>query len=288
MKVICVDDEEQTLRYNVSLCREMPRITETRGFADPREALAWLEGHPADLALLDINMPALDGMTLARKIRDLHPGTGIIFLTEHPQYAAEAWEIHATGYILKPLTRERLTDELSYAAEWIRKKTGGSVIPHISVQTFGNFDLLVDGKTVSFARFKAKELLAYLVDKKGIRVSRAEIFRRLWEDEEYTRPKQKMLDVVIRSLRTTLNENGIGEILQNERGMLRIVPQALDCDVYRLLAGDEQYEALYQGEYMSYYSWARLTEGHIDSELRRRRMLRRREKTDGKQNPATL
>ena len=277
MKVICVDDEPQVLRYNVSLCREMPRITETRGFNDPEEALVWLETHAPDIALLDIGMPGTDGLTLARTIRDRHPGTAIIFLTSHPEYAAEAWEIHASGYLLKPLTKERLTDELSYAAEWIRKNSKGDLVPHIGVQTFGNFDLLVDGRPVTFARSKAKELFAFLVDRKGILVSRAEIFRELWEDEEYTRPKQKMLDVIIRSLRTTLNENGIGEILQAERGMLRILPQTLECDVYRLLAGDEQYEQKYQGEYMSLYSWARLTEGHIDSELRRRNALRRGE-----------
>ena len=275
MKVICVDDEPQVLRYNVSLCREMPRITETRGFNDPEEALVWLETHAPDIALLDIGMPGTDGLTLARTIRDRHPGTAIIFLTSHPEYAAEAWEIHASGYLLKPLTKERLTDELSYAAEWIRKNSKGDLVPHIGVQTFGNFDLLVDGRPVTFARSKAKELFAFLVDRKGILVSRAEIFRELWEDEEYTRPNQKKLDVIIRSLRSTLNENGIGEILQAERGMLRILPQTLECDVYRLLAGDEQYEQKYQGEYMSLYSWARLTEGHIDSELRRRNALRR-------------
>ena len=277
MKVICVDDEPQVLRYNVSLCGEMPQITETRGFTDPEEALVWLETHAPDIALLDIGMPGTDGLTLARTIRDRHPGTAIIFLTSHPEYVAEAWEIHASGYLLKPLTKERLTDELSYAAEWIRKNSKGDLVPHIGVQTFGNFDLLVDGRPVTFARSKAKELFAFLVDRKGILVSRAEIFRELWEDEEYTRPKQKMLDVIIRSLRTTLNENGIGEILQAERGMLRILPQTLECDVYRLLAGDEQYEQKYQGEYMSLYSWARLTEGHIDSELRRRNALRRGE-----------
>ncbi len=277
MKVICVDDEPQVLRYNLSLCREMPQITEATGFTGAEEALVWMEAHTADIALLDIGMPGTDGLALARIIRNRHPGTAIIFLTAHPQYAADAWKIHAAGYLLKPLTKERLTDELSYAAEWIRKNSEEGLVPHIGVQTFGNFDLLVDGKPVAFARSKAKELFAYLVDKKGIRVSRAEIFRELWEDEEYTRPNQKMLDVVIRSLRTTLNENGIAEILRMERGMLRILPQALDCDVYRLLAGDERYERKYRGEYMSLYSWARLTEGHIDSELRRRNALRRGE-----------
>ena len=279
MKILCVDDDRQTLQQHIALCRELPHVTQAEGFTGAKEALAWAEEHSVDLALLDIVMPDLDGLSLARALREKQPHMALVFLTEHEQYAAEAWEMHATSYVLKPLTRERLIDELSYAAEWRRKQAEEDVIAHIAVQTFGNFDLLVDGKEVNFSRSKAKELFACLVDKKGLRISRKEAFRLLWEGEEYTRPGQKKLDVVIRSLRATLQENGIGEILQLEQGTLRIVPQALDCDAYRLLAGDQAYENKYRGEYMSLYTWARPTEGAIDSELRRRRLLRQREKT---------
>lgn len=274
MKTICVDDDKQTLQQTVSLCREMLQLSEVESFSDPREALAWARSHLVDLALLDVNMPEMDGITLGRSLREIDPGTAILFVTAHEQYALDAWSLHATGYILKPLTRERLLNELNYAAEWRRRRTREKQTPHIAVQTFGNFDLIVDGKKVNFARAKAKELFAYLVDKKGICISRPEAFGKLWPDEEYSRPKQKQLDVIIRSLRATLQENGIGEVLKLERGTLRIVPQVFDCDMYRLLAGDEQYENEYRGEYMTPYAWANLTEGRIDSELRRRRAIR--------------
>lgn len=274
MKAICVDDEKQALQNSLSLCREMLQLTAVEGFSSPREALAWAEKHPVDLAVLDIQMPEMDGITLAGCIRRIHPDAAILFVTGHTQYTADAWKLHATGYVLKPLTRERLFDELNYAAEWRRRGAKEKQIPHIAVQTFGNFDLIVDGKKVNFARSKSKELFAYLVDKKGIRVSRPEAFGMLWPDEEYTRAMQKQLDVIIRSLRATLRDNGISEILQLQQGMLRIVPQFIDCDMYRLLAGDEHYENEYQGEYMTPYAWTSQTEGHIDSELRRRRALR--------------
>ena len=276
MKAVCVDDEKPALEHSVSLCREMLQLTQVDGFTDPREALTWMREHPTDFALLDICMPEMDGITLARGIREISPETAILFVTEHPQYAVEAWEVHATGYISKPLTGERLSDELNYAAEWRRERTGERQVPHIAVQTFGNFDLIVDGERVCFARATSTELFAFLVDKKGIRVSRAEVFQRLWPGEEYTRPRQKQLDVIIRSLRATLREYAISEILQLERGTLRIVPQVIDCDMYRLFAGDVRYENEYQGEYMTPYAWANLTEGYIDSELRRRRAARER------------
>ena len=274
MKAICVDDEKAALQQLVSLCREMLQLSSVEGFDDPKEALERVRERPVDLAILDIGMPDMDGITLARRIRALRPDAAILFVTGHPQYTVDAWSLHATGYVLKPLTRERLSDELNYAVEWRRRVAKEEQIPHIAVQTFGNFDLVVDGKTVNFSRSKSKELFAYLIDKKGIRVSRSEAFGVLWPNGEYSRPKQKQLDVIIRSLRATLQENGISEILQLERGMLRIVPQFVDCDAYRLLAGDEHYENEYRGEYMTPYAWAELTEANIDSELRRRRALR--------------
>ena len=275
MRVICVDDEEQTLRSTVALCGEAPQVTEVTGFTGAREALAWLGEHPADLAILGVGLPGTDGIALARAIRGLGGETAILILAADERHAVEAWEVHATGYVLKPLTAERLADELNYAAVWMRERTGKAPVPHISVQSFGNFDLLVDGKRVYFSRARAKELLAFLVDRKGIRITRREAFQILWPGEEYTRPMQKQLDVIIRSLRETLREYGIDRILKMERGTLRILPRALDCDMYRLFAGDEHYENAYQGEYMNSYAWANMTEGQIDSELRRRALRRR-------------
>ena len=267
MRAICVDDEGQTLRETLSLCREMPLISDVQGFTSPREALKWMESHPVELAILDIHMPELNGLALAKRIRERSKETAILFLTAHPQYAAEAWAVHPTGYILKPLSRERLAGELDYTAQW-RSRRQGVTAPRVEVRTFGNFDLIVGGNKVSFARSKAKELLACLVDRRGIRMTRAEAFRLLWGEEEYTRPKQKMLDVIIRSLRATLEENGIGDILQMEQGTLRIVPEELDCDLYRLLEGDADIIRSFQGEYMSAYAWASGTEGQIENRLR--------------------
>lgn len=267
MKAICVDDEEQTLQSTLSLCRQMARISDAQGFTDPKMALAWVKEHPVDLAILDISMPGMDGLALARAIQERDKNTAILYLTAHAHYAVDAWAVHPTGFILKPLTEERLLQELDYAVKWRSGRLGRASTAHIEVHTFGNFDLLVDGSRISFARAKAKELLACLIDRRGIRMPRAEIFRLLWDEEEYTRPKQKMLDVIIRSLRATLEENGAGEILKIEQGGLRIEPTEFDCDLYRLLSGDEEAMREYQGEYMSAYPWASSTEGRIDMKL---------------------
>ena len=164
--------------------------------------------------------------------------------------------------MLKPINKESLFTEIEYAT----KKTK-VIKSHIFVQTFGNFDIFVDNKLVSFSRGKAKEVLAYLVDKQGSSVSRAEIFATIYEEGMYDRQQQKMLDVIIRSLKTTLEENNISEIIEMKKGLLRVCPEKFDCDIYKLLNGDIDAINSYKGEYMSIYSWATITESFIDRNL---------------------
>ena len=270
MNTICVDDERQTLQETLAMCRQMPQISNVQGFTDPKEALRWAQDNPVELAILDIHMLGMNGLMLGQSLREQNGRMAILFVTAHPQYAVDAWALHPTGFVLKPLTRERLSDELDYALQWRARMAEKTDAARVEVKTFGNFDLIVEGRKISFSRSKAKELLACLVDKRGIRMTRAEAFHRLWGEEEYSRSKQKMLDVIIRSLRKTLEDNGVGEILKIEQGTLRIVPETMDCDLYRLLNGDENSIREFQGEYMSAYTWASGTEGRIETKLRSR------------------
>ena len=72
------------------------------------------------------------------------------------------------------------------------------------------------------------------------------------------------MDVIIRSLKTSLDANGVGDILEMKRGGLRICPEKLDCDAYRFFSGDEETVKSYRGEYMSAYTWASVMEAYMD------------------------
>ena len=256
MKAICVDDEPLAVEYTLKQCEQLPEIDEAKGFTDAQQALDWLRDHPADLALLDINMPKIDGITLAARIKEMYPRMIVLFLTAYREYALDAYAVHAAGYLLKPVSLEKLTAEVGYACG-----AHAPVPKHIEIKTFGNFDVYVDGRPVSFKLAKSKEILAYLVDKQGFGVSRAELCAAMWEDQLYDRRMQKHLDVYIRSLRDTLREYGAQSIMEMERGVLRVDPKAFDCDAYRFHSGDIAAINAYRGEYMSAYSWASMTEG---------------------------
>ncbi len=257
MNVICVDDDPAAAERAVNLCRLLPGVQNVKGFTEPLSALEWITRDPTDIAVLDIRMPGTDGITLAARIREASPQTAILFLTAHGEYALEAYAVHPAGYLLKPASQEKLASEIAYIA----KSKQIPVSAHIRIKTFGYFDVFVDERPIRFRLSKAKEILAYLVDKQGAGVSRAELFAAVWEDRLYDRKMQKQVDVYLRSLRATLREYGIPEIMEMEKGILRVRPDTFVCDAYLFFAGDSEAINSYRGEYMSSYSWAGISEG---------------------------
>lgn len=252
MRIICVDDEPLALDEALSVCKALSLPAE--GFTGVSEALEYIGSNPADIALLDINMPQMNGIELAAQIREIKPGIVIIFLTAHKEFAFDAFQVHPNGYLLKPLTPDLLQRELDYAF---------SSHPRVEARTFGNFDLLADGVVVSFKRSKSKELLAYLIDRRGISVSRKDIAAVLFEDAPYDHSHQKYLDAIIRSLRDTLREYGIADILQMESKGLRIIPEKITCDMYRFYNGDMDAIKAFRGEYLVSYEWANFIEADM-------------------------
>ena len=257
MNMICVDDEPLAVEYTLKQCGQLPEIDRTEGFTDAESALTYLREHSADIALLDINMPDINGITLAAQIKQLHPQTAILFLTAYKQYAFDAYAVHPAGYLLKPVSLEKLAEEVAY----IHGARHSAALSHIHVKTFGYFDVYVGDKPISFRLAKSKEILAYLVDKQGNGVTRPDLFAAIWEEQFYDRRMQKQLDVYIRSLRDTLREYGVEQIMEIEKGVLRVKPDTFSCDAYLFFSGDADTINAYRGEYMSSYSWASMTEG---------------------------
>ena len=249
MTIVCVGDEATRQMLSAPASRGNGREPETACFAGADEALGWLKSNRADAAVLDLGLSAPDALTLALRIREIRPDIGIFFVSGK------------TGYQLKPVDAGLLAAGLA-ETEYDglpRKKTA-----HVTVLTFGEFDVLADGIPVVFARARAKELLAYLIDRHGGSVTRANAFAALWEGRLYDRAMQKQLDVVIRSLRSTLEKYGIGDIMELRKGSLRAVPEKLDCDLYRFMDGEPDAAESYRGEYMNAYSWASNTEAYLD------------------------
>ncbi|MGH8132411.1 MAG: LytR/AlgR family response regulator transcription factor [Steroidobacteraceae bacterium] len=120
MKVLIVDDEPPARARLRSLLAEIADV-EVVGEADSgREALAHTHDLAPDVVLLDVRMPGMDGLEAARHLNVLEEPPAVIFTTAYDQYAVEAFDAHAVGYLLKPVRKEQLAASLARAGRLTR------------------------------------------------------------------------------------------------------------------------------------------------------------------------
>lgn len=264
MLIMVVDDEQHALENSVAkISSVLGEGTKIEAFQNPLTAFEYVKENLVDIAFLDIEMFAMNGIELAVKIREASPQTAIIFVTGYSEYAIEAFKIHANGYVLKPPSEEDIRLEIDNIKSLPKPKSSS----RMRVQTFGNFDVFVDEKPLKFKRSKTKELFAYLIDRKGASTTMAEIISVIWEDKTNNRTTRSMIHNLLSDLHQTLRDVGMTEVIDKSRNSIAVVPKYIECDYYRLLEGDPASVNSYTGEYMSNYSWAELTTGYITSTL---------------------
>lgn len=255
MKILVADDEDIVLHGTCALLKKLLPGDTVAAFDNSREALRYIEENGCDIAMLDIEIPEISGLELAVACKRICPEVNIIFITGYDQYAAEAFRLHASGYLLKPV-REA---DLLYELQTLRNPVAKSIPEKPYLQTFGNFELFVGARPVPFRRTKSKEVLAYLTDRRGAAVSSRELASVLWENAVYDLKASKNLYNIISDLMKDLQSCGAGEIVIRSKQQLFLQMDAVECDYYRLLAGDMQALNSFRGEYMSQYSWSELT-----------------------------
>jgi two-component system response regulator AlgR len=109
VNILVVDDEPLARMRLQDLLARAPFENLSVAEADSGEAaLAWLAQHPVDLVLLDIQMPGMDGLALARILSERPDAPAIIFCTAHEAHALEAFDLRAVHYLLKPYRAEKL------------------------------------------------------------------------------------------------------------------------------------------------------------------------------------
>ena len=106
MIAIAVDDEILMLGALVKAISASPDIREVIKFSDCEQALKFAESTHVDIAFLDINMRGMGGLALAEKIVAARPNCKIVFCTGYEEYAIPAFKLHASGYLMKPISAE--------------------------------------------------------------------------------------------------------------------------------------------------------------------------------------
>ena len=252
MKVIIVDDEKHainTLKRNMSGIIEEENITT---FDRSINALEYVKENDVDVAFLDIDMPEINGVDLAKEFKKFKPKLNVVFCTGYSEYMQEAIKLHASGYLLKPSDKEHVKeaiDNLLYPIDPTKN--------HFYAKTFGNFDFYVDGVPLRFARSKSKELLAYLVSLKGATANRKEISAILFEDE-YNLKTQNYLSKIYKELIHSLESVGAKNLVRKGYNTYWVDVSLFSSDLFEYAKGDPQAINSYNGEFMIQYDWAYL------------------------------
>lgn len=108
LRTLIVDDEPLALERMQLICGDLPAIEVAGTALDGAEALRLIGALAPDLVLLDMTMPELDGLAVARSLVRAENAPAIIFVTAHENFAVEAFDLEAVDYVLKPVTPERL------------------------------------------------------------------------------------------------------------------------------------------------------------------------------------
>ncbi|TCZ74040.1 response regulator [Paenibacillus albiflavus] len=233
---VIVEDEELILDLMKHIIGQSNQYVILGAFVDPHEALAAIPILKPDVLFLDVEMPRMNGMELARQINEVLDEVKIIFTTAYKQYALEAFQVYAFDYILKPVTPaaiERITNRLLKQPR--PPKTAVIEQRKAVIRLFGGLEIRnMEGVLVHFPTRKAEELLAYFLCHPAKEISKWQLIDRLWPEMEEDRATANLHNTVYR-VKKMLREHSLEmDILKlNDGYMLELGTQLYDVLEYQ-------------------------------------------------------
>lgn len=257
--VVNPDKKEAKKQYDI-LTSLYPDAT-VCNFNDPLKSLASArEGKAPDVAFLEPEMSELSGLDLGAYLKEINPFINIIFIAGNKDHAYDAFKIHSSGYLQKPASQDDLEGEM----QDLRYPPGRATKSRIYIQTFGDFEIFVDGEPVSFKYNRTKEVIAVLVNNRGAQTSNGEIIASLWEDDGDPDKKLSYLRNLRQDMQNTLKRLKLEGIILKQRGSMSIIPDRIECDLYDWLDRKKESKYQYTGDYMNQYSWPEFYHAELD------------------------
>ena len=256
MLIFAVDHEPTMLRDSERAIRSAAPEAELMCFELAADALAAIRdrGLSPDIVFTAIEMPGISGLEFAVALRTVSPDTRIVFVTAFSHYALDAFQVHAQGYLIKPLTPGQVRAELEVLPS-------APPIERLQVQCFGCFEVFWRGEPLMFARRQTKELFAYLVNRRGATCTTEDVISALWGEVSDMKNAKHRVRNYIGDLRETLKAIGMEDVLFRRGQNIAIRTDLLDCDYYHMLDSDVDAIKTYRDDFMPKYSWAEPTTG---------------------------
>ena len=257
MKILVVDDELIQLEQLKEAIIGAAVDCELISFTNPLEALDWAKENFPEIAFLDIQMPVMDGIILGKELKKSNSKINLIFVTGfYEEYVFDAMPLYFSGYLQKPATAKKVQQELENLRFPLIRQESTKII---TVKCFGDFEIFANNKPLNFLRTKSKEIFAYLVDRKGAKVSGSKICSVLYEDKGHEESNKSSLRSCVADIKKTLHSVGADNVLIKGWNSYAVDTSLIDCDYYDWDKNEPYAVHAFHGEYMSQYSWAEIT-----------------------------
>ena len=247
MEILLVDDEQLQLTRLEGEVKKVLGDVVIHSYLNPLKALEDIEDKNIDIAFLDVEMPGMNGLELGKELKRINPLINIIFVTAYDSYALDAYKIHASGYITKPVNGDKIAEEIEFLRNPIEMKSNNK----LQFKCFGNFEVFYEGKPVKFQRLKSKELLAYLIYKDGAVVTNKELCSILWEED-----RPSYLRNLVADIQLAFRNLEINNVFYKVHDGCYLDISHLECDAYEFKKNNPDAIRKYRGEYMIQYPWA--------------------------------
>lgn len=257
MNTLIVDSCQQDADYLFRMLEQVEPEGKHVIVAELSDILEAIHRYLADVVWVEAGFLGTDGLELVRLIRKFYPQVDVMVMSHSAQYALEAYEVFVSSYFVKPLTEKNVRESLANLRYYSQR-------PHLEkarlqIHCFGNFEVFWQGMPLQFQRSKTKELLAYLVDRRGAFCTIGELLGILWEDKPDSDSQRSQVRNLIHDLKKKLEEMGQEKVILRRRNEIAIHCSMVDCDYFSYLRGTREAIELYHGEYMKQYSWAEMT-----------------------------
>lgn len=184
MNIIAVDDEYHALKNLERAIIEAVPDSTVSAFVEPEDALSYAADKRVDIAFLDINMSSMNGIALAKRLKEIYNKTNVIFVTGYTEYAVDAFSVEASDYVMKPVEPEDVAMAVSRLREPLDKGIEAKKVETLGPYTFDHVTNRVYYNGCDTALFpKEFRLFCVLADNPGVCFGAEELYQKIWGDD---------------------------------------------------------------------------------------------------------
>lgn len=278
MKVLLVDDEFLALEYMEKLLNKIEGVTVAGKFINPLEAFEAVKIEKPDALFLDVEMPGMNGVELARRIKEVLPKVHIVFVTAFSDYAVKAFDLNAIDYLVKPVRLARLEQSLQRIPS-VTEPPIETVQRGTKIRTAQSLSFVkVEGgreieSMVKWRTSKVRSIFAFMLQQHGKPVRKEILTSQFWPDLSDEKAYIQLYSAIYQIRKTLSSIDFDISITTSENSyQLTLNGVALDIDDWEMelkqlppldsttLVLHQKAADSYNGDYLSEenYSWAEL------------------------------